>query len=313
MMNLVEKVSRRLREGQLMQAARAVLDTAPIRARRDGVVIASMIGTRVLLPYLVAVKSLDARLGRGRIVILDDGTLTAADKALLAHHCDNPQVIPIASVETAPAPRGGCWERLLAILDIAREDYVIQLDSDIVTVGPVPEVAAAIEAGRSFTLLGGEDSMLSDPAQVVAFAKERAALLASMGETKVHLQLAIELAMDQVAVPGLAAPRYVRGCAGFAGFAPDAAGRAPALAFSAEAERLVGSRWSEWGSEQVASNFVIANRSDPVMLPYARYLNYWCEAVPADAALVHFLGTNRYHAGRYAAAAKAAIAGLPTA
>ena len=66
--------------------ARAVLQTPPLRARDDGVQILSMIGTRAVLPYLVAVKSFAAALGRGRIVILDDGTLTAADRAVLARH-----------------------------------------------------------------------------------------------------------------------------------------------------------------------------------------------------------------------------------
>ena len=51
-----------------------ILETPPIVPRQDGVVLFSMIGTAVLLPYLVAVKSLWHQLGRGRIALLDDGT-----------------------------------------------------------------------------------------------------------------------------------------------------------------------------------------------------------------------------------------------
>ena len=54
-------------------AIAGILDTAPIRPVNDGVVLFSMIGTAVLLPYLVAVKSLWRELGRGRVAILDVG------------------------------------------------------------------------------------------------------------------------------------------------------------------------------------------------------------------------------------------------
>ena len=76
-------------------------------------VIFSMMGTRVLLPYLVAVKSFHAQLAIGRVVILDDGTLTAADRAVLAHHLGNPSILPIDAVKTGACPTGGTWERLL--------------------------------------------------------------------------------------------------------------------------------------------------------------------------------------------------------
>lgn len=302
---LIDPILRRLREAQLLHAARGILASAPIAAREDGVVLLSMIGTRVLLPYLVAVKSLHARLGRGRIVILDDGTLTQRDKALLAHHCACPPVIPIAAVDTGPCQRGGTWERLLTILDLRAHDYVIQLDSDTVTLGPVDEVADAILAGRSFTLRGGPDSALLPPDAVARFAR------ANIASARPHMQWVVEAAMEGVRIPGREALFYARGCSGFAGFAPSDEGRGLAEAFSAEARRLIGARWLEWGSEQVTSNFVIANSPGPLLLPYDRYLNYWQQDIPADAALVHFLGTNRYHAGLYAAAARQAIVALP--
>ena len=55
----------------------------------------------------------------------------------------------------------------------------------------------------------------------------------------------------------------------FAGFAPSGEGRRIAEAFSREATALLGAeRWAQWGSEQVTSNFVIANQPDPLLLPY---------------------------------------------
>lgn len=302
---LRHKIERKLREAQFLRDSRGVLRTPPIRAADDGLVLFSMIGTRVLLPYLVAVKSLHAQLRRGRVVILDDGTLTAGDRQVLAHHLDQPRIIPIAGVDVGPCPVGGTWERLLTILDLRRDAYVIQLDSDTVTLGPVDEVCAAIAAGRSFTLRGGWDAEVLPLTEISARAREAA------GPGRVHVQSAIEQAMDRVAVPGRAELRYARGCSGFAGFAPGADGRALAEAFSAEAERLIGrARWAEWGSEQVTSSFVIANEAGALLLPYDRYLNYWDEPVGPQVPFVHFVGTHRYTRGAYATAARQVIAAL---
>lgn len=303
MIDLADRALRKLRELQFNRDARVVLATPPVRAADDGVILFSMIGTRVVLPYLVAAKSLYAQLGRGRFVILDDGTLTGDDRAILAAHLDRPEILAIGDVKLGDCPRGGCWERLLTLLALRRDNYVIQLDSDTVTLGPVPEVAAAIEAGRSFTLLGGIDAELVEAAAIAGELSDVPA--------DAHVQAKIEPLLAKVAerLPQLS--HYVRGCAGFAGFAPGGMGREVADAFSREAIALLGKPvWSEWGSEQVMSNVIIANEGDPVLLPYDRYLNFWNEPYSADAALVHFVGTYRYHRGAYARASRLVMAGL---
>ncbi|QIG79287.1 hypothetical protein [Stakelama tenebrarum] len=278
-----------------LRRARGILATPPIVPRDDGVILYSMIGTRVLLPYLVAVKSLHARLGRGRVVILDDGTLTAADRRTLDHHLGNPEIHGIASVDLGGCPPKSCWERLLLLLELRRDHYVIQLDSDTVTLGPVPEVADAIDAGRDFTLRGESDS---EWMPLDAFLATRPDV--DPCDPATHIQAAAEAILGRVDA-GLPADRhYVRGCAGFAGFAPGGLGPDVARAFSAEAEALLGrDNWKRWGSEQVMSNVIIANEGPPVLLPYDRYLNYWNEPLPGDAAFVHFIGTYRFHRGAY--------------
>ncbi|GAB5349812.1 hypothetical protein [Alteriqipengyuania sp. 357] len=302
MRHVFDKIAERIAQARYNKAARGILETAPIVPREDGVILFSMMGTRVLLPYLVAIKSVHAGLGQGRVVILDDGTLTVDDRELLAHHCGDPRIISIASVDTGQCPRGGTWERLLTILDLRRGDYVIQIDSDVVACGPMPEVVQAIADGRSFTLRGEVEAELMDAA---AIARQQQVYDTS------HVQGLIEQRMDRVSIPGIGDVQYVRGCSGFAGFAPCSAGRSLAEAFSAEAQRLLGNaKWAEWGSEQVTSNFVIANTPDPLLLPYDRYMNFWDEGVPPDARLVHFIGTYRYHRGTYARATRAAIARL---
>ena len=69
-------------------------------------------------------------------------------------------------------------------------------------------------------------------------------------------------------------------------------------------------RWAEWGSEQVTSNFVIANEPNPLLLPYDRYLNFWNADLPGDARFAHFIGTYRFHRGAYAGATRKAISAL---
>ena len=300
---LADRALRKLRELHFNRTVRAVLAAPPICAANDGVVIFSMIGTRVLLPYLVAAKSLHARLGCGRFAILDDGTLTDADKRLLEVHLDHPELRSIASVDVGDCPRGGCWERLLTLLELRRENYVIQLDSDTVTLGPVSEILAAIDQGRDFTLRGEAGSAWLP---VASFGGDFADLPASA-----HVQIKIESLLPQVAADIGGLTHYVRGCAGFAGFAPGGPRRELADAFSRAASARLGREvWAQWGSEQVMSNLYIANEGEPVLLPYNRYLNFWNEPVADEAAFVHFVGTFRYHGGAYAEAARRALSKL---
>ena len=295
---------RKLRELQFNRAARAVLETPPVRAADDGLVIFSMIGTRVLFPYLIAAKSLHAQLRQGRFAILDDGTLTASDKRVLAEQLDDPVIYPIAAVDLGDCPRGGCWERLLTLLELRRDAYVIQLDSDTVTLGPVPEVAAAIAEGRNFSLRGEADSEWLPVAQI-GYDFD------TLADTA-HVQARIEARLERIESRLPQVRHYARACAGFAGFAPGGHTRALADAFSREARHLLGAdSWAQWGSEQVMSNVIVSNEAAPLLLlPYDRYLNYAAEPELGEAALVHFIGTYRYHRGTYRQAARRVIADL---
>jgi hypothetical protein len=278
-----------------------VLDTAPIVPRTDGLVLFSMIGTAVVLPYLVAVKSLWAQLQRGRVALLDDGTLTAQDRAILAHHCGDPAIFRIDQVQRGAFPAGGCWERFLTILDHRRGEYWLQLDSDTVTLGPVEEVERAIASNRSFTLLGGPNAV-AEPLPLPEFAAQ----FYPAGPQQGHVQQELESRFGLI--DGGPNWRYLRGCAGFAGFAAGGPGRTLAASFLQAMTDLVGpERVTAWGTEQVASNFHVANDAAPVALPYHRYLNYWGEPSGQGAAFVHFVGTHRHANGAYAAASRRVI------
>lgn len=307
---MIDRLARKAREFAHLGAARAILDTPPFEPTADRIVILSMTGHAVLLPYLVAVKSLLGRLGRGRVAILDDGTLTAADRAILAAQLGRPEIFVMAEIAPGRCPRGGCWERLMLLLDLARDDYVVQLDSDTVTLGAVPEVAAAIAANRAFTLCGDPTAeargVLSLPDFMAAYHPGGSDVDPA---GPAHVQTSIEANWHRF--PDAAAWRYVRGSAGFCGFPAGGPGRAAAEAFSRAAEGVVGpAKWARWGSEQVASSFLVANSPDPVLLPYARYHNYWNDPPPEDAAFLHFIGTHRYSSDEYRRRTRRAIAAL---
>lgn len=290
----------RLMNRRHAHAIGSIMQTPPIVARQDGLVLFSMIGTAVLLPYLVAVKSLWGQLQRGRIVILNDGTLTGQDRAILNHHCDNPEIIDIADVDTDGFPKKGCWERFLTILDRRSDDYFVQLDSDTVTLGPVPEVADAIANNRSFSLLGGENS-----GENIWPLRDFGEHFYPNGRTGDHVQLRIEESLHTIPRDDW---RYFRGCAGFAGFSRGGPGRELATAFLEEMKRIIGAQDTAiWGTEQVASNFQIANEAGSVLLPYRRYRNYWGEMSLPVAHFLHFVGSHRYDRGLYAKASQAAI------
>ncbi len=302
--HLPSRLRKRIDNARHDKAVAGILATPPIVPRNDGLVIYSMIGSAVLLPYLVAVKSLWHHLRRGRIAILDDGTLSAQDKAVLARHCGDPEIIETGSVDIGHLPSRAFWERLLLMLDRRQGEYWIQLDSDTVTTGPVPELVAAIAANRSFTLLGGEDAEIG-ALPLAEFAGQ----IYPSGPADGHIQVQVESRLGLMRQD--LGWRYIRGCAGFAGFAAGGEGRSLALAFVAEMERLVGPEaMALWGAEQIASNFQIANDPSPVLLPAWRYLNYWGVPWASDAAFVHFVGTHRFDNGAYAEASQRAIARL---
>lgn len=292
-----DRTLRRARMHLHLHVARRILATPPITPRDDGVIILSMIGTRTLIPYLVAIKSFHQHLAMGRIVLIDDGSLTEADRRILARHCGAPRIIPIAEIDTGACPRGGTWERLLVLLDLRADHYVVQLDSDTVTLADLPEVRAAITGNRGFMLLGGPDSQALGIQTLPEFVRRK--YPDGPVSAPAHMQALIE--SRYAAYPEAECHSYVRASSGFAGFArAGTSDRAAATTFSRRAENLVGTAtWAEWGSEQVTSNFLLSNEPGTVTLPYGHYYNYWRTPVTGDERLVHFVGTHRYSDGVY--------------
>ena len=258
------------------EAIAGVLHTAPIAPTTAGPAIVSPLGTGQVLPYLVAVKSLHRSLRRGRFTILDDGTLTGEDRAILAHHCGDPEIVPHQAVRRGSFPAGGGWAMLLTVLARRAGQYWIALDPHTVTLGDLPEVVAAIASNRSFGLAGGEAP--GGPARQL---QRRIAVLC-----------------------GTRGWRYRHGCGGLSGFAAGGTGRVLATAFQAELAAL-----GEEATVELARNLILANETEPVWLAKPRYAIHAAKAGAAEAAFQHFPNGPR-HGEPYAEASRAAISRL---
>jgi hypothetical protein len=256
-----------------------------------------------VLMYLLAAKSFCRQLGRTpQVVILNDGSLTKSDYANIHAHIPEARIVHISEVAPANTPKGSCWERLLLISDLVKNTFVLQLDSDTLTVGAIPEVQRCIEANRSFTLLG--DRSFPEVESMTS------ACLRSKTNLHPMVQAVCERSFDQL--PESAALQYVRGNAGFNGFAKGSIDREKVEWFSELMRRLAKHQWNEWGSEQLTSNLLIANSEGAVPLPSPKYLSHWAHPdVPyEDAAFIHFIGPYRFAKGLYLRKAKNVIATL---
>lgn len=296
------KIKRALQLRSFNRGVRDVLHTPPVRHDPNSrVILVTQIHPPDLLMYLVAVKTFTQYLPVRQCHLVAD-RLSDHDKTMVRTHVPSCHIVDLPDVDTGGFPRGGTWERLLHIIDLTQSAYVIQLDADTLTLGAPTEVLDCIASNRSFTLgtsMGRE----------IISAKGAQEQVARLNSADSHVQTVAELALD-----GLedADARYVRGNSAFTGFAAGQHDRTKLRRFSQRMAALIGiQKWSEWGSEQVASNFMVANAADGYVLPFERY-RYFSpeEAAEAEAAvLLHFIGTHRFAGGVYRDMSRALLNG----
>lgn len=271
--------------------------TPPAPIRPGALAIVSLVSGRDFLMYLAAIKSFYARIGQGAVYAIDDGTLSPAQRAELKANLPGINLLHIAEAPAARVPKGGCWERLLHLVEIGRSSYVIQLDADTLTRLAIPEVLNAVRAGHAFILSG-------DEAGAAVLSREEIARRVGAGH---HIQTVMErrLAED----PALK-PFYVRGSGAFFGFPAGAVSLAEVEEFSGRMQRLLGERWQEWGSEQATVNYLAANLPGCRVLQPPKYTHRWRLAPRDDSAFVHFIGTYRFDGQYYARETRKAIRAL---
>jgi len=282
---------------------RALLRSFPIVTNEERLTVVSMLCHGEVLMYLLAVKSFCRHFGRvPRVVILNDGSLTDPDYAALRSYIPTVRIVSIPEVAPDRCPKGSCWERLLLISDLVKDSYVVQLDSDTLTLNSIPEVQQYVAANRCFTLMGDR----SFP----EIESMESACLRSKSNLSPMVQAVCERSFDQLQES--ASLKYVRGNAGFTGFAKGSIDREKIVFFSDLMRRIAKEKWDEWGSEQVTSNLLIANSADTCPLEFPKYLSYWAHPDVAyeNASFIHFIGPHRFSNGFYLKSARRVIGGL---
>jgi hypothetical protein len=291
-MSLVKRVFQRVRRDyfrwQYQKVAREILDTTPLRRGDIPFVLLSMVQQRDVYSYLVAVKSFTHFLNPQRIVVVCDPSLDESDRKILTRHIPHIELREAQEFTHRDIPRGGTWERLFAISEFAKENYVVQLDADTLTVQPVDEVRAAIEQGCGFVL--GE--MPDTPVRQLPAVRENALPWIKPGA---HIQSICESEMVNVGLPEDA--RYIRGCSGFTGFPRSADMRETMLDFSRRMGAHLGKDWERWGTEQVTSNYIVSNASGTKPLPFPKYGTPDC--LNEQTAFLHFIGPMRFINNKY--------------
>lgn len=291
------------RAGRTMFAWRCsgILKTPPLRLEGDlRFALLSQVQHKDLLMYLLAVKSFALQLKPQAIYIVNDGSLTSEDRQILDQHLPGHTLYSLADFRSSKCPRGGTWERLLAISARVSDHYVVQLDADTLTLGPIDEVRDCIEGGRAFSI-GTWDEQTPETMQERHEVAARLAL-----NPNAHIQVAAEAALDKLS--GFESMRYIRGCSGFSGFPQGSFSPETIEGISQQMAAALGHRWSEWGTEQFTSNIIVANTKDPMVLPHPKYCD--CTQLRGDPVFVHFIGTCRFRGGAYQRLGRKTIAAL---
>lgn len=275
------------------RTSRNVLNTPPVTLHPSSkLAILSQLCHRDVLMYLIALKTFARRVPVAAVHILSDGSLTNDDTQILRQHIPGVTIRFVKDVDSRGCPRGSCWERLLSIADLTSEWFVIQLDADTLSLDALPEIAQCVENNQSFTIGTWDNQTFESMPE-----RQREAKLLVQDNPNAHVQLAAEANFDQLT--RFQHLRYVRGCAGFAGFAKGGQGRAFIEEISTEMSAALGARWNEWGTEQVMSNIVVANSPNSQVLPHPKYCD--CTKIRDGVThFIHFIGTCRFKGGVYA-------------
>src|SRR5450756_74304 len=297
------RVKRALRRTWFVLNCRALLQTRPIcPANADFPLVTQTCHGEVLM-NLLAIKSFVRSLGRTpSIVSLNDGSLTEQDRAILARHIPYAKQVHIADVPKARVPKGGSWESLMLVCDVAQDSYVIQIDSDTLFQHSIEEVNRCLDSNRAFTLLG--DRSFPEIESMISASQRAKSNPSNM------IQVLCERTFDQL--PESASLKYVRGNAGFIGFPKGSITRDKIEWFSDLMQGLTKEKWNEWGSEQVTTNLLIANIDNSYVLQFPKYLSYWAhpEVAYDQASFIHFIGPHRFSNGVYVSSARRVIKAL---
>jgi len=300
-MSFVNRVKQRLRRDYIrwkyQRVARRILNTRPLAKGALPFTLLSMVHQRDVTSYLVAVKSFAYFLNPHRIVVVCDPSIGHEERAVLKRHIPHIDLRDAHEFTHPDIPRGGTWERLFAITGYAEESYVVQLDADTLTVRPIPEVLAAVQANCGFVISEVDDA----PIRTLQATRDHA--MPWLSEPDPHIQAFAEVEMVNVGLPDDA--RYIRGCSGFTGFPRSSGLRGQMTDYSRRMTGKLGDGWKSWGTEQVTSNYLVSNAPGTRPLPFPKYGTP--DHATADTAFYHFIGSLRFIDRKYEKASQYAI------
>jgi hypothetical protein len=265
---------------------RNILSIAPLNRTLDlrkGLCVLSMLCKRDFYQYLISIYSFSQILKPEKIVIVNDGSLTHEHIKILKQKI--PDVVLLDGVDFIDerVPTYTSWRRMLALESFINDYYVIQLDADLLFRYNLDEIVNAFQSNTSFILgTQQQDKISIEKAQENAIAR-------NCSDNK-HVQQLAE--MNLVSLKKIGYKSYVRGCAGFAGYAKGSFSTDTLINISDCMFSCIGDTWRNWGSEQTAANILIANQEGSLVLPLetygsvARYHN--------ELKLIHFLGSWRF-------------------
>lgn len=289
---MLYQIRDRINRLRFAERCKTVLRSAPMAfAPASNLALLTQLQHKDVLLFLLAAKSFARQVQPSAVFVLNDGSLLSDDLALLEEHVPGFVLLELRDFRSADCPAGGTWERLLAIAQLINDYYVVQLDSDTLTVDELDEVRDCVRQQRAF-VLGTWDGQKAETMS----ERWQTANMQHPGE-RAHVQLVAEANFDKLR--DFMSLRYVRGCSGFAGFPRRSFLRSFIEAISGQMEVVLGEKWSEWGSEQVMSNIVLANMADCLVLPHPKYSD--CSKMKSgQTAFIHFIGSCRFKGGTYA-------------
>ena len=290
---IIEKIQYKAKNYKLQLVLHNILHTPPATIGNDEFVLLSMVHHKDVKNYLLAVKTFCSYIHPKKIIVIADKSLNAYDFDILKKHVNGVEIFPSEKFANPDIPKGGTWERLIAISEINTIDYVVQLDADTVTIGEIIEIKNNIKESCSF-LIGTEDNQKFLPVyQAALWAKEK--------EKEIdHIQITAEAVMDRF-IKGKSA-YYTRGCSGFSGFAKGVLSRELLVDLSRSMRDVLKERVNEWGTEQFASNYIISNTTKSSVLPHPKYCHP--DKINATTVFIHFIGYLRFKTSFYDKMAK---------
>ena len=264
---------------------RSIRETPPMPVIDAPWSIVSLLGrpNPDIFMFILSMKSFYRRLGKGKIIIITDPETLTKHQRTLERHFPGIAFEMTCNIDPAPCQRGGCWERLVYLIRRSQEEYVIQMDSDTLVVGDdTKEVIQCIHRNLSFTYADNGWSIKT----MAAISREAKAKNSNYVGDVLEARFSDWPDADRL--------NYVRGSAGFSGFAKGTFAISDLEAFHQQMAKSLGPRWQEWGTEQSASNYMIANAPGTVILPFPDYATFPLPGHWEQAKFFHFIGSNRF-------------------